>query len=584
MKTTRLYTLLALLLMAGGVTMQGQEKSIDLNEIANAEPFNKVAQIKGTESLLRDYFSGISNENDTLYVVLCPLMFCPRCEAEIGVVQELLYMRKPDNPMVMIASSPNEQAARKYVAKKFYFEDVIYDTDLSFKSFLAFRTEEPRIPFIMKIDRKSGRLLTGGDYIVINDEFADALIRHTEPMPYYGELWEGIVSFQPAASNCEGNDWEQAEIFSRMAVPSDSNTLVSNITFPKISNGYLTFADELDNSIYLYSLSENADNLSFVGRFAPNESEELSFVSIEHEKYFQLRANNMVLAMCLTGSMINRDTLAFSVSVPNLKYKEGNNMAYYNAPAVVFQNIHNEQEREFVPMELFGSIDSITFIAHESFYYSEELDLLFLASFKGYPYFGLTDERQNPFEERFYEETPLYTVYDTNKKPVGRIGQLGQIHKDLHLGYAYCSPKITSHGSTIAITDGTSGILSIYDNNDWGKPLSTIEVFHVSADDFTIDSTLYGTDEYAYQFQDNFQDMIVDILIDETSIYTLSIEGGCYFKKTFDKNGNLKNAILVPNTIEAHQLEISGLCLVKNKVLAVGFYYDKEKHNMVLYD
>jgi hypothetical protein len=26
------------------------------------------------------------------------------------------------------------------------------------------------------------------------------------------------------------------------------------------------------------------------------------------------------------------------------------------------------------------------------------------------------------------------------------------------------------------------------------------------------------------------------------------------------------------------------LCLAKNKVLAVGFYYDKEKHNMVLLD
>ena len=572
----------ALLVVSALLLLDVAEAQTDLNELAN-NTYHRVAQIKGTENLLREYFSGLSNTNDTLYVVLCPLMFCPRCEAEINVVQELLYARKPDNPMILIASSPNEQAAQKYVAKKFYFDEVIYDTDLSFKSFLAFRTEEPRIPFIMKIDRKSGRLLTGGDYITINGEFADALIRHTEPMPYYGELWEGIVSFQPAASNCEGDDWEQAEIFSKMSVPSDSNTLVSNITFPKISNGYLSFADELDNSIYLYSLSENADNLSFVGKFAPNESEELSFVSIEHEKYFQLRANNMVLAMCLTGSMINRDTLAFSVSVPNLTYEE-DHIAYSNAPAIVFQDIHNEKEREFVPMELFGSIDSITFITHEGFYYSEELGLLFFASFKGYPYFELTDERQNPFEERFYEETHLYTVYDTDKKPVGRIGQLGQIHKDLHLGYAYCNPKITSHGSTIAVTDGTSGILSIYDNNDWGKPLSAIEVFNVSTDDFTIDSALYGTEEYAYQFQDNFQDMIVDILIDETSIYTLSIEGGCYFKKTFDRNGNLKNTILVPNTIEAHQLEITGLCHVKNKVLAVGFYYDKEKHTMVLLD
>ena len=572
-----------LLLLSLFLLLDEAEAQMDLNEIANAEPFNKVAQIKGSENLLRDYFSGISNTNDTLYVVLCPLMFCPRCEAEIGVVQELLYMRKPDNPMVMIASSPNEQAARKYVAKKFYFEDVIYDTDLSFKSFLAFRTEEPRIPFIMKIDRKSGRLLTGGDYIVINDEFADALIRHTEPMPYYGELWEGTISFQPAASNCEGSDFEQAAIFSKMTVPSDSNSIVSNITFPKISNGYLSFADELDNSIYLYSLSEKADNLSFAGRFAPNESEELSFVSIEHEKYFQLRTNNMVLAMCLTGFMINHDTLAFSVSLPNLKYDK-DNIAYYNAPAVIFQDIHNELGREFVPMELFGSVDSITFIGHESFYCSEELDLLFFASFKGYPYFELTNEHQNPFEERFYEETPLYTVYDTDKKPVGHIGQLGQIHKDLHLGYAYCNPKIASHGTTIAVTDGTSGTLLLYDSNNFAKPISTIDVFQLSADDFTIDSSLYGTEEYAYQFQDDFQNMIVDIIIDSNNIYTLSLEDGCYFKKTFDRDGNLKNTILVPNTVEAHQLEITGLCFVKNKALAVGFYYDKEKHNMVLLD
>ena len=111
MKTTRFYTLLALL-MLGGMTMQAQ---IDLNELANADAYHRVAQIRGTESLLRDYFSEISNENDTLYVVLCPLMFCPRCEAEINVVQELLYVRIPNNPMVLIASSPNEQAAQKYV-------------------------------------------------------------------------------------------------------------------------------------------------------------------------------------------------------------------------------------------------------------------------------------------------------------------------------------------------------------------------------------------------------------------------------------------------------------------------------------
>ena len=573
-----------LLLLSLFALLDVVEAQMNLNELANADAYHRVAQIRGTENLLREYFSGISNENDTVYVVLCPLMFCPRCEAEINVVQELLYMRKPDNPMVMIASSPNEQAARKYVANKFDFDEVIYDTELSFKSFLAFRTDEPRVPFIMKIDRKTGRLLTGGDYGGINGEFADALIRHAEPMPYYGELWEGIISFQPAASNCEGSDFEQAEIFSKMAVPSDSNALVSSITFPKISKGYLSFADELDNSIYLYSLTEKADNLSFVGRFAPNESEELSFVSIEHEKYFKLRDNNMALAMCLTGFIINRDTLAFSVSLPNLKYEEGNDMAYYNTPAIIFQNIHNEKEREFFPLELFGSLDSSSYIGHESFYYSEESDMLFFASFKGYPYFSLSDGIQNPFEDSFYEETPLFVVYDVHKKPVGRLGQLGQIHRDLHLGYVYDNPKITGHGNLIVVTDGTSGTLLIYDYNDMDKPRSTIEVFKASANNIMIDSLSYGKDEYFYQFHGCFQDVIVDVMMDSKSIYTLSIEDGCYFRKTFDVNGALKDTILVPNTIDEYPLEITGLCMVKNKVYAVGFYYDKQNHYLVLFD
>lgn len=574
----KLFILLPLFLL-----LNVAEAQMNLNEIANAETHHRVAQIKGTENLLKDYFSGISNTSDTLYVVLCPLMFCPRCEAEINVVQELLYLRNPDNPMVLIASFPNEKAAQKYVAKKFYFDDVIYDTELSFKSFLAFRTEEPRIPFIMKIDRKSGRLLTGGDYLVINDEFADALVRHTEPMPYYGELWEGIISFKPATSKCDDGHYKKAKIFGRMAVPSDNNNIVSNITFPKISKGCLSFADELDNSIYLYSLSENADNLSFIGKFVPNEKEELALVSIDHEQYFQMRDDNMALAMCLTGFMINQETLAFSVSLPNLKY-DGNEIAYYNAPAVILQNIHNENEREFIPLELFGSIDSISYISHENFYYSEESDLLFFISVKGYPYFYLSDEHQNVFEESFYEETPLFTIFDTDKKPVGRIGQLGQIHKDLRLGYAYNNPKITSYGNTIAVTDGTSGSLLVYDYNNIEKPISTIEVFKVSADNFTIDSSQYGTEEYVYQFQNDFQDMIIDISIDSKNIYTLSLEGGCYFKKTFNRKGKLKNTILIPNTIDAYQLEITGLCLVKNKVLAVGFYYDKENHNMILLD
>ena len=485
--------------------------------------------------------------------------------------------------MVLIASFPNEKAAQKYVANKFYFDDVIYDTDLSFKSFLAFRTDDPRIPFIMKIDRKTGRMLTGGDYLSINNEFADALVRHTEPMPYYGELWEGTISFQPATSNCDDSHYKKAKIFRKLEVPNDTGTILSNISYPSIHNGFLSFTDELDNSILLYSLSPKADNISFHGKYFPNESEELTFVSIDHEQYFQLRDDNMVIAMCLTGFMINKDTLAFSVSLPKLRYND-EHIEYYNAPAIILQNINNGEERAFVPLNLFGSIDSTSFLSHEGFYYSAEQERLFFSTLKGYPYFELGDGPQNVFEDSFYDETPLFTVFDNNRKPIARIGQLGQIHKDMHLGYAYCNPKITSQDHTIAVSDGTSGTITVYDDKDLDEPLSSIQVFDISSNDFNIDSTLYGTEEYAYQFQDAFQNTIIDILIDSKNIYTLSVEDGCYFKKTFSRQGKLKSTILIPNSFDAYQLEITGLCLVKNKVLVSGFYFDKEAHNMVLFE
>lgn len=573
----------SILLLAILMTISFAEAQMNLNEIANADEYHRVAQIKGSESLLIEYFSEVSNKNDTLYVILCPLMFCPRCEAEINVVQELLYMRIPDNPMVLIASFPNEMAAQKYVANKFYFDDVIYDTDMSFKSFLAFRTDDPRIPFIMKIDRKTGRLLTGGDYLYINNEFADALVRHTEPMPYYGELWEGTISFKPATSYCDDSNYKRAKIFRNLEVPNDSSTIVSNINYPSIHNGFLSFTDELDNSILLYSLSEKADKLSFHGKYSPTESEELTFVSIDHEQYFWMRDNNMALAMCLTSLMINNDTLAFSVSTPKLRYN-GEHIEYYNAPAIILQNINLDDERAFIPLNLFGSIDSTSFLSHEGFYYSAGQKLMFFNTSKGYPYFELTDGPQNVFEDSFYDETPLFTVFDNNRKPIARIGQLGQIHKDLHLGYAYCNHKITSHNHTIAVSDGTSGTISVYDDNNLVQPFSTINVFDISSNDFSIDSTLYGTEEYAYQFQDAFQNTIIDILIDSKNIYTLSVEDGCYFKKTFSRQGKLKSTILIPNSFDAYQLEITGLCLVKNKVLVSGFYFDKETHNMVLFE
>lgn len=552
---------------------------IDLNKLANEE-FHKVAQIEGTENILKDYFSEISNPNDTLYVFICPIMYAPRLEGIMPIVQEMLYYKNPNNPMVLIASFPNEDAARKHVNNKFFFEDVIYDTDKSYKSFLAFGTEDPRVPLLMKIDRKSGRLLTGGDYPEISPNFINALVNHTEFMPFYGEVWSEKINYDHSMSDCENESYKKAKAFREMTIPLEEDTFISSVEFPDISNGYLSFADELDNAIYLYYFDEKYENMSFIEKFKPNETEEMLYVSeeIDREYYLKSKERGSIIAMCLTSLMKDDETILFSVSLPKIFYldEEKKQLAYYNQPAIISQNINNNEDRKLIPMEFNNSHSQ--YISHENFHYSSELEKYFFITLMDY------DISSMSFEKNSYDDPRLFSVYDEKKNEVvSGIGQLGQINMDLNVGWVYVYPRISTFGNIIAVSDGNSGEVLVYDYENLKEPLHKTKVFDVSLSDFEIDSTLIGTEEYFLQFQDDFKNYVLDVEIDSKNLYTLSLEDGCYFKKVYDKKGKLKKTLLIPSVYNSCQLEVSGLCRIDGKTHVMAFYFDGEKHTMVLF-
>ena len=552
---------------------------IDLNKLANEE-FHKVAQIEGTENVLKDYFSEISNPNDTLYVFLCPLMFAPRLEGYMTDVQEMLYYKNPNNPMVLIASFTNEDAARKYVENKFFFEVVIYDIDKSYKSFLAFSTEDPRVPFLMKIDRKSGRLLTGGDWTTISPDFINAFTNHTEFMPFYGEVWSEKINYDHSMSDCENESYKKAKAFREMTIPLEEDTFISSVEFPDISNGFLSFADELDNAIYLYSFNEKYENMSLTGKYKPNETEEMTYVSkdISKDYYLKNKAKGSFIAMCLTSLMKDDETILFSVSLPKIFYldEEKKQLAYYNQPAIISQNINNNEDRKLIPMEFNNSHSQ--YISHENFHYSSELEKYFFITLMDY------DISSMSFEKNSYDDPRLFSVYDEKKNEVvGGIGQLGQINMDLNVGWIYVYPRISTFGNIIAVSDGNSGEVLVYDYENLKEPLYKTKVFDVRLSDFEIDSTLIGTEEYFLQFQDDFKNYVLDVEIDSKNLYTLSLEDGCYFKKVYDKKGKLKKTLLIPSVYNSYQLEVSGLCRIDGKTHVMAFYFDGEKHTMVLF-
>ena len=550
---------------------------INLNDIANGQ-YHKVAQIEGTEDILIDYFSKITNKNDTLYVFISPLMASPRMDGNIPIIQEMLYYKNPNNPMLLIASFPNENAARKYVENKFFFEDVIYDTDKSYKSFLAFNTEELRIPLLMKIDRKSGRLLTGGDYPEISPNFINALVHHTEFMPFYGEVWSEKINYDHSMSDCENESYKKARAFREMTIPLEEDTFISNVVFPNITHEYLSFLDELHNAVFLYSFDKRNKNLIFVEKYKPNETEEMLYVSkkIDKKYYLKERDKGTFIAMCISSTMKDSQTLLFSVSLPYLFY-EGKNIAYHNKTAIISQNINNNENRKLIPLEFNNSIVT-QFISHENFHYSLELEKYFFITIKDYNPSRMT------FEKKSYDDPRLFTIYDEKKNEVvGGIGQLGQINMDLNVGWIYVYPRISTFGNKIAVSDGNSGEVSVYDYENMKEPLYKTKVFDVSLSDFEIDSSLIGTEEYFYQFQDDFKNYVLDVEIDSKNLYTLSLEDGCYFKKIYDKKGKLKKTLLIPSVYNTYNLEIGGLCTIDGKVYAMAFYFDSENHKMVLF-
>ena len=550
----------------------------DLNMIANESP-HKIAQIEGTENILRDYFSKIKNQNDTLYAFISPLMASPRLEGIMPIVQEMLYYKNPNNPMVLIASFQNEDAARKYVENKFFFEDVIYDTDKSYKSFLAFNTEDPRVPLLMKIDRKSGRLLTGGDFIEISPNFINLLVNHTEPMPFYGEVWNEKINYDHSISDCENESYKKAKALREMTIPLDEDTFISSVEFPIITNDYLSFLDELNNAIYLYSMKDKK-NLVFAGMFKPNKTEETYYISddVEKEYYVEDLERGSIVAMCITSFMKDSETILFSASLPNLFYEDENKqrLAYSNKAVIISQNLNDINDRKLIPLEF--NNNGLQYISHENFHYSSDFDKYFFITLKDYNPSKMT------FEKKKYDDTRLFTIYDEKKDEfIGGIGQLGQINMDLNVGWVYVYPRISTFGNKIAVSDGNSGEVLVYNYENIKEPLYKTKVFDVSLSDFEIDSTMIGTEEYFYQFQDDFKNYVLDVEIDSKNLYTLSLEDGCYFKKVYDKKGKLKKTLLIPSVYNSYQLEISGLCIIEGKTHVMAFYFDGENHTMVLF-
>ena len=101
----------------------------------------RVAQKEGTDSIVRDYFSALETDADTVYALLYVPGYSPRLENPLPKVNGLLKRADPDAEFVLVSVNCPADMARKYNKKLGIGADhYIYDNDLGYAEFLSFNS------------------------------------------------------------------------------------------------------------------------------------------------------------------------------------------------------------------------------------------------------------------------------------------------------------------------------------------------------------------------------------------------------------------------------------------------------------
>jgi|AntRauTorckE6833_2_1112554.scaffolds.fasta_scaffold25417_2 hypothetical protein len=185
--------------------------------------------------------------------------------------------------------------------------------------------------------------------------------------------------------------------------------------------------------------------------------------------------------MYLNAVPIDVEEIVVSASLPKVEMKKVDgeeSVAYYNKATLIKVSENNLREYLYLEDSAF-LVDSTKSYLHKNFFVINDHKVYryLFPIHKGWPVVGndkafLNYDNTNPLSDKFYEQAPLFAVFNSTGHFVKEIGILDEIYEKLRVGYYYSTPMIKSIKNNVLIGDKYTGNVDFYKKDTIFKTFS----------------------------------------------------------------------------------------------------------------
>ena len=498
---------------------------------AMEENYIQIRQKPGTNSLLRNYLSAVNSIEDTLYAVLYMPRQCPRCEVLISSFYR--HLKEENQKLLLITTYQDSVSAAKYNKEKNHQADYfLYDTENRYRDVFSVNIGHLGGPQILKLCKSEGRMITGGDCVMMNTDFVSQLIAHNELLDFHDYQTPGVSTETAyAAIVPEAKFIKENYVDHQFELPE--NIHISSVyQVMRFEEDMFYYNDFLKNGVFCFTQCNETGNMVFDVLIQSDSLENRTFIALPEAIYQDKLKNGEVYHICLNPNQLDKDRIGVAYSLPNLFVMDSTNglhIAYYNAPAIVVRNTTTGEKAPLIELD-FNIFDEEELFFYAPFNFSSDNKKIIMSCSKlTWPteydkedYMDIVE--LNPFDEGFYQtENPIMAAFDINTgKLISRFGSLQACHEKSRTGYNYINPVSCHYKDEILFTDAYSGQLFTVKSDNLNEITNHYSLFEVDTENFPpIDSLNFYTYEYVNPYNGFFHRVIEDIKLTEDHVFCL---------------------------------------------------------------
>ncbi|WP_430614863.1 hypothetical protein [Flavobacterium sp. JP2137] len=449
----------------------------------------QVAPRCGQQAPLTTAFSSLGLKQGAVYFLHFRPAACPRCESSIWATAALL--KNLNKEVVLVVAGEDRVRNEAYIEgiPGIQFDDfalIVYDTEDFYPSLIDYQaTFNLAYPLLYKIDREQGlfysiNTLAGA---AISSEWIESIIQNNAL-----QACKEVAAIKKENSTVTNAFWD------------DSRTLnAPNLVNPRSLNAntsYIYLTDATTNAVLIYDLHGQ-----LIQEYFP-EPEELYIDVKDDEEYRKKIKKDFVdtgiaRVIYLDAYVDERANTRIPASVPDIWY-EGKASYYANSTLFIEKESGANSVKNIIRFEtdvqFNDTLPPSPFFVSHSYYQPFFDDYFAFPLYKGWPTRGYqldqSDFNNNPFDPKFYRDSPVLRVYKHNDEFVD-IGNLPIALKKNQLGYYYKVSFYTATANRLYLFDKYLGEVQIFDKKSIESKQNRYEVVQLfpeklrQLDDFT---------------------------------------------------------------------------------------------------